>query len=149
MKNLFNEADLSEMLERIDKLSTDTEKKWGKMNVSQMLAHCNKSIETAMGQNIIQRVFIGRIIGTLMKKSVLSEKPFGKNSPTDKSYIFSPDLSFEVEKLKLTSSLKKFLEGGISNCTTHPHPFFGHFTPEQWALFQWKHLDHHFRQFGV
>lgn len=149
MKNLFNQADFSEILERIEKLTANTENKWGKMNVAQMVAHCNKSVETAIGENNIQRVFLGRIIGTLMKKSVLSNKPFGKNSPTDKSYIFSSDLNFEDEKLKLTNSLQRFFEGGVSQCTTHPHPFFGHFTPEQWALFQWKHLDHHLRQFGV
>ncbi len=119
------------------------------MNVSQMLAHCNVSMETAMGVNFIKRVFIGRIIGTLMKSKVLSEKPFGRNSPTDKSYIFPADLEFEAEKSKAIASIKKFHEGGPSKCTTHPHPFFGKFTPEEWAVFEWKHLDHHLRQFGV
>lgn len=149
MNNLFNQSHVSEILERIEKLSPSSQRLWGKMNVSQMLAHCNVSMETATGQNSIKRVFIGRIIGTMMKPKVLSEKPFGKNSPTDKSYIFKADLKFEEEKLKAITSIKKFYEGGTFKCTTHPHPFFGHFTPEQWAVFQWKHLDHHLRQFSV
>ena len=119
------------------------------MNVAQMLAHCNKSLETAMGENFIPRIFIGRIIGSLLKRTVLSEKPFGRNSPTDKSYIFKGPLDFEVEKQKLKDSLVKFSEGGQRNCTQYPHPFFGNFTPEEWGIFTWKHLDHHFRQFGV
>jgi len=149
MKNLFNPADTSTMLERIDKLTPETRQLWGKMNVAQMLAHINVSMETAMGVNKIKRVFIGRIIGPLLKKKVLGEKPFGKNSPTDKSYIFPDNVSFEEQKLKIVSSLRQFSEGGPSKCTTYPHPFFGDFTPEQWAVFQWKHLDHHLRQFGV
>lgn len=149
MKSLFNQKDVSEILERIGKLAPNSQRQWGKMNVSQMLAHCNVSMETAMGVNFIKRVFIGRIIGTLMKSKVLSEKPFGRNSPTDKSYIFPADLEFEAEKSKAIASIKKFHEGGPSKCTTHPHPFFGKFTPEEWAVFEWKHLDHHLRQFGV
>lgn len=149
MKNLFNQPDVSVILGRIEKLSPEHQRLWGKMNVAQMLAHCNVSLETAMGLNKIPRVFIGRLIAPFMKKKVLGEKPFGKNSPTDKSYIFPGDLDFEEQKIKTITSVKKFLAGGPSQCTTHPHPFFGNFTPDEWAIFQWKHLDHHLRQFGV
>lgn len=38
--------------------------------------------------------------------------------------------------------------GGPRACTTHPHPFFGPLTPNEWAVQQYKHLDHHLRQFG-
>lgn len=149
MNNLFNQADVSVVLERIKKLTANSQRQWGKMNVAQMLAHCNVSLETAMGRNFIKRVFIGRIIAPFMRSRLLGEKPFGKNSPTDKSYIFRDDHNFEEEKSKTIASVKKFFEGGASQCTTHPHPFFGKFTPGEWAIFQWKHLDHHLRQFGV
>ena len=149
MNNLFTQSDVSQIIERIEKLTPDSQRQWGKMNVAQMLAHCNKSLETAMGLNFIKRLFIGRIISPFMKPGVLGEKPFGKNSPTDKSYIFKGDLTFEEEKSTTIATIKKFFEGGPSNCTTHPHPFFGKFTPDEWAIFQWKHLDHHLRQFGV
>jgi hypothetical protein len=121
------------------------------MNVTQMLAHCNVAMDAVMGKCFTKRVFIGRIIGPLLKPTVLSEKPFGKNSPTDKRYIFTgkDDLNFNDEKLKLEQSIQQFFEGGVEKCTIHPHPFFGHFTPDEWALFQWKHLDHHLRQFGA
>lgn len=149
MNNLFNPSDVSEILNRIEKLTPNSQRQWGKMNVAQMLAHCNISMETAIGKNSISRVFIGRIIGNLLKPKVLSEKPFGKNSPTDKSYIFPSSLNFKEEQAKVVASIKTFSEGGPTRCTKHPHPFFGNFTPEQWAIFQWKHLDHHLRQFSV
>jgi hypothetical protein len=149
MNNLFNPSDASKIMERIEKLKPDSQRQWGKMNVAQMLAHCNISLETATGKHSIKRLFVGRIIGSLMKKSVVGEKPFSKNSPTDKSYIFPPDLKFEEQKLKTIASIRQFLEGGPEKCTTNPHPFFGSFTAEEWAILQWKHLDHHLRQFGV
>ena len=149
MKTLFNQADLAEIISRIERLSPNSQRQWGKMNVAQMLAHANASMETAIGVNTIKRLFIGRIIGPLVKPMILGPKPFGKNSPTDKTYIFKGEHDFSTEKSKSIASIKKFAEGGLSKCTTHPHPFFGHFTPEQWGVFQWKHLDHHLRQFGV
>ena len=147
MNNLFNQSDVSLILQRIEKLTPEHQRQWGKMNVAQMLAHCNMSVETAMGKNFIPRVFIGRIIAPLIKSTVLGEKPFRKNSPTDKSYLFPADVKFD--KTNLTESIKKFSEGGPAKCTTYAHPFFGKFTPDEWAVFEWKHLDHHLRQFGV
>jgi len=149
MNNLFNQSDVFEILERIKKLTPNSQRQWGKMNSSQMLAHCNVSLETAMGRNFIKRLFIGRIISPFVKQKVLGEKPFGKNSPTNKSYIFTGNHTFEEEKSKTIESIQKFFKGGPSECTTYPHPFFGKFTPEEWVIFQWKHLDHHLRQFGV
>ena len=150
MSTLFDQTDVSKILERIDKLKPESQRHWGKMNVAQILAHCNVAMEKASGTNTIKPVFfIGRLIGSMMKKGVLSAKPFGKNSPTDKSYIFPDNLSFEEQKSKAVMSIRNFAKGGPEKCTTHPHPFFGHFTPEQWGVFQWKHIDHHLRQFGV
>jgi hypothetical protein len=150
MNNLYNSTHVSGILERIEKLSPNSQRQWGKMNVAQMLAHCNVSLETALGKNVIPRVpFVSQLIAKMLRPSVMGPKPFGKNSPTDKSYIMKAELNFDEQKSKAVSSIKKFSEGGPSACTTHPHPFFGHFTPEEWALFQWKHLDHHLRQFGV
>ncbi len=149
MNTLFNQSDVSEILRRIEMLTPNSQRRWGKMNVAQMLAHCNISIETARGLHAMKRVFIGRIIGPLLRPKVLGEKPFGKNSPTDKSYIFTGTLDFEEEKTKTIASVRKFFEGGPAQCTTYPHPFFGKFTPDEWAVFQWKHMDHHLRQFGA
>jgi hypothetical protein len=150
MKSLFNASDVSEILQRIEKLTPTTKAQWGKMNVAQMMAHNNISLETTMGKHHIPRVGgVGRIIGSLLKKGALSEKPFGKNSPTAKSFIFPADLKFEEEKAKAIATIKKFNEGGPPACVADTHAFFGHFTPEQWAVFQWKHLNHHLRQFGV
>lgn len=149
MHNLFNAEDVYGILNRLEKLSPDAERQWGKMNVAQMLAHCNIAVETATGDKKLKRIFAGYIIGSLIKNKVLDEKPFKKNSPTDKSYIFPDDLNFETEKTKLIQTIKKFHQGGPEKCTTNAHPFFGRYKPEQWAILQWKHLDHHLRQFGV
>lgn len=149
MHSLFNPADLKELIERINKLTPDSTRKWGKMSVAQMLAHNCKGIESAIGRHHIPRVWMGRILGPFFRNMALGDKPFAKNSPTDKSLIFKGEYDFEAEKQDLIALVEEFSRGGADNCTKEPHAFFGHFTPDEWARFQWKHLDHHLRQFGV
>lgn len=148
MNNLYNQSDVNGILERLEKLTPDAERKWGKMNIGQMLAHVNVSLETAIGLNFPKRMFIGKIIGGFLKNKFLNEKPMDKNSPTDKNYVFTDTREFEKEKNKAIELVKTFHQNGPSKCTTHPHSFFGKFSPEEWAILQWKHFDHHLRQFN-
>ena len=149
MNNLYNQTDVEEILNRLENLTPDIQRQWGKMNIGQMLAHVNASLETAMGRNFPKRMFIGRIIGGFMKQKFLNEQPMTKNSPTDKNYVFTDTCDFEKEKTKAIELVKIFYNDGPSKCTTHPHSFFGKFTPKEWAILQWKHFDHHLRQFGA
>ena len=45
MKNIFQSAITGEVISRINNLTSSTPQLWGKMNVAQMLAHCNVSYE--------------------------------------------------------------------------------------------------------
>ena len=45
MKNVFKQSDAAEVIDRINKLNPETKALWGKMNVTQMLAHCNVTYE--------------------------------------------------------------------------------------------------------
>lgn len=149
MNNLFTQSDVSGILARIEKLTLNSERQWGKMNVAQMLAHCNVSIETPLGVNFPKRMFLGRIIGGFVKPKVLGEQILDKNTPTVKKYVVTNSRDFETEKTKSLGLIQQFFEGGIAKCSTHPHAFFGKLTPQEWAILQWKHYDHHLRQFGV
>jgi hypothetical protein len=95
-------------------------------------------------------MFLGRIFGPMVKSKVLGdEKPMGRNAPTAKSLVVADERDFETERKRLCMLIDRFAEAGPTGCTTHPHTFFGHLTPEEWATLMYKHLDHHLRQFGV
>lgn len=149
MKTLFSLEDTNEILGRIEKLTPQTEHLWGKMNVSQMLSHCSKTIEVATGDKIIPRTFIGKAIGWMFRPMFTNEKPFSKNGPTADYFITTDEKEFEPEKTGLKKWVIKFHQGGKEKCTTHPHAFFGKLTAEEWGMGMYKHLDHHLRQFGV
>ena len=149
MNNLFTQTDVSNILSRLDKLTAESQRKWGLMTVDQMLAHCVAALKVANGEATPKRIFIGRIMGPIVKNNYLGEKPFPRSTPTDKTFIIKDRRDFENEKQILKEQINKFASGGEAGVTVHPHSFFGRLTPLQWSIGMWKHLDHHFRQFGV
>ncbi len=150
MNNLYNPSDVKEIIHRLEKLTINAKRQWGTMTVDQMLAHCNISLETAMGLNFPKRKLIGRIFGKLIKRKFLDKKPMVKNSITEDMYITSNNsLEFEKEKNRAIELITTFYENGPEKCTTHPHSYFGRLSPDEWSVLKWKHYDHHLRQFDV
>ena len=149
MKTLFQQETMDEVVSGIDKLQPASPRQWGKMDVAQMMAHCSAAMDLALGELKPPRMFIGRIIGGLVKPVFTNEKPFGKNAPTDKSLVVADSRDFAREQAKLKSKVQQFHEGGEAKCTRHPHPFFGPLPPQDWSRGMYKHLDHHLRQFGA
>jgi len=70
MKNLFNPAMADVVRARITRLKPESERQWGKMNPAQVLAHCSGALEYAVGDKLPPRMFLGRIIGGMVKKKV-------------------------------------------------------------------------------
>jgi len=150
MKNLFEATTVKEVKERIGRIDPNSQRQWGKMTAAQAMAHCSKTMEWAVGDSHEPRMFIGRIIGPLVKSTVLGgEKPMGRNSPTAKSLVVGDERDLGKECSRLSALVERFFGNGPRGCTKHPHAFFGQLTPEEWARLMYKHLDHHLRQFGV
>jgi hypothetical protein len=149
MKNLFEVTTLHEMKRRLAQLSAGSKRRWGKMNAAQMLGHCSEWMEMAAGKACPARSWLGYIVGPWAKRSILGEAPIRRNMPTDKSLIVNDERDFASEQQRLALSMDRFTLGGPEQCTKDPHSFFGPMTPEEWATLAYKHLDHHFQQFGV
>jgi hypothetical protein len=148
MESIFNPSDNAAFIERINKLQPSAPALWGKMNVGQMLAHCQAIIKVALGELQLKRNLFGFLFGKIAKKQLLGSKPLKHNVPTFKEAIFKGDQNFDKEKQGLITLVKRFSAGPevISN---DPHPFFGPLTIDEWDTLQVKHLDHHLSQFGV
>ena len=149
MKNLFNPTDTQEILSRIERLTPEAQRRWGKMEVAQMLAHCAALLSIARGLDNPKRSWLGVLLGWAVKGKFFGPSPHPKNSPTGSGLVVTDKKHFEEEKKKLIVHIQAFAEGGPEACTRHPNPFFGKLTPEEWAQGQYKHLDHHLQQFGV
>lgn len=150
MRNLFDAVTADEVKERIGRLEPNSRRQWGKMNAAQAMAHCATTMEWAVGDRKEPRMFVGRLLGPLVKAKVLKdEAPMRRNAPTDKSLVVADERDLAKERQRLCALIDRFCAGGPTACTTHPHTFFGSLTPDEWARLMYKHLDHHLRQFGA
>jgi len=148
-KSLFLAPDRDEMLARIGSVRPDSARQWGKMDVAQMLAHCQAPLRVATGEKTIQRGLVGVLFGGIAKKKLAGPEPFGKNLPTDKSFRVVDPRDFGRERDALVLIVRTFGERGAAGLTKEPHPFFGKLETPEWEALMWKHLDHHLRQFSA
>ncbi len=148
MPSIFNSEDNQEIIERINKLNPNSERQWGKMSVDQMMSHCIAPIDIAFGNKQLKANFLFQLLGRMIKKKLINAPRFLKNSPTAPDFIRKDSYDFDKTKLELLEKVKKF-QVGTQVIKTKKHPFFGLMTDQEWDSLQWKHLDHHLRQFGV
>src|SRR5215831_5667276 len=109
LRNLFDPNVKKDILARINKLTPQSRPQWGKMNVSQMLAHLQMPIGSALGIYVLPRTLLGKIIGPLVKGGMYNDKPFKRNSPTDPSFITTGhQKDFEKEKQGTIAMINDF-----------------------------------------
>jgi hypothetical protein len=149
MKTLFDPATRDELIERLDKLTTNTPREWGKMSPAQMMEHTARALEMATGRVPMDHATIGKLIGWVFKKKFLSETPFPKNSPTGPTLVIKDDPDFEATRERLRELITAFHQLGEAGTDGNVHGFFGRLTGPEWGISQYKHVDHHLRQFGM
>src|SRR5215471_18301470 len=55
MKNLFEPRTVQEVMPRIEQLKPISQRRWGKMDVAQMMAHCSAALDMASGKLVAKR----------------------------------------------------------------------------------------------
>ena len=151
MKNLFEAERAEELKRRLNTLTLNSPRYWGKMNPAQAVAHCALALDIASGNLVPGRAGLGgRIVGRLIKPLVFKDDaPIRRNAPTNPELVVSDSRDLASECEYLCAAIDRFAAAGPLGCTAHPHFFFGKLTPNQWAILMYKHLDHHLRQFGA
>lgn len=146
--SLYEPTELAAMTKRIRSVRADSARQWGKMDAAQMLAHCQVALRVALGDVQLKRGLLGLIFGPIAKRQLLAPGQFGRGLPTAPEFKVAGPRELEKERAALLALVERFGWGGPDGVTKEPHPFFGKLSPEDWNTLQWKHLDHHLRQFG-
>jgi hypothetical protein len=150
MKNVFDQADAAEFIGRINKLTPTTTPQWGKMDVAQMLAHCNVAYEMVY-DNIHPKPngFKKLLMKLFVKNFVVGEKPYKRNGQTAPEFKITDSRQFELEKKRLIDYITRTQQLGEKYFDGRESHSFGVLTIQEWNNLFSKHLDHHLTQFGV
>ena len=118
------------------------------MTAAQMLAHCAEVQEVGNGNRKLEGTpFLVRLFGPLIRRMVVSEKPYPRDARTHPQYEQREPRDFERETARLLVQLTAFR--ATEQESPVRHPIFGVLSHEERGWAAYKHLDHHLRQFGV
>lgn len=150
LPSIFNPEMTAKQLDRLNTITPESKALWGKMNSAQMLAHLNVSYDAAYGKiDAKPSAFAKIMLKLFVKKIVVGEKPYPKNSRTAPYFIVSDTREFEVEKAKLSAYIQQVESDGTAFFDGKESPSFGKMSAQEWSNQFYKHLDHHFTQFGA
>ena len=153
MKSFQDRACVSEIEQRLRRLSSTSTRQWGKMTADQMVCHLADAYQAHMGKRRVTDD------SALFKRTVMKCVALYAPFPWPKGRIAtvrevdpfrdgtSPSV-FAVDVERLERSLTEFVEAA-SERRCAGHPLFGPLSPDQWLRFGYLHADHHLRQFGA
>ena len=151
MQNVFDAKDAQEYINRINNLTPETQRKWGKMSVDQVLAHLNVAYDLTFTPekfpkpNLIAKFLLSKFV----KPKITNEIPYKQSLPTSPAFIIADERNFEEEKTKLIGNIQRVQQLGREAFEGKENINFGKMTAQCWNNMFAKHLNHHLDQFGV
>lgn len=151
MSNLHDPAARDELLQRIESLTPESQRQWGRMSPHGMVCHLNDAFLASFGErdakgrgNILHRT----IIRFIAFSTPMPWPPGAKTLPEfDQEIGGTPPEEFAADVARLRSHIERFHDSKGQGLA--PHPVFGSLTKGEWGRWGYRHVDHHLRQFGV
>ena len=148
MASLFCSQHREQIIKRLESLTPESQRQWGEMNVNQMICHLQDVFYYTCGERKadFQSTAFSNFIGRFFVLYAPMAWPRGKIKGPKEAFTSKPD-EFEKDREKLISYIYKFNASAVPE--NLKHPILGVLSTKQWGVFQYKHCDHHLKQFGV
>jgi hypothetical protein len=147
VKTMWNASDRKELGDRLSRLEPGASRRWGTMTAPQMLAHLTDALRMAVGEIAIPSKKLP-IRYTPLKQLIIYWLPFPKGAPTAPEIVSRVAADWPSECATLAGLMQRFAERDRA-ARWPDHPAFGRLTGNAWGVLVYRHMDHHFRQFGV
>lgn len=150
-RSLANPETIGEVISRANEISETSRRRWGRMNSAQMLAHCDKIMQVGLRKVVLPEpniIFKG--IGICTKATMKTwNHGIPQNMPTFEAVKLKENCNFEKARTAFLATFEDFLVSMNQDALLSRHVLFGEMSQEDWAFLQYKHINHHFKQFGV
>lgn len=142
---------VEELIEKLNSLNKNSIPRWGKMNSSQMVKHCSKTIDLYLGKITIPfwykyfGVTIGKLFLIYISKLSPLKTPRNLKTMVKSLKISDKNLDLDYEKDVLIQKLNNLIDvqGKID------HPIYGKMESEKIKFLIIHHTTHHFNQFNL
>jgi hypothetical protein len=136
------------MLARVRAVHAGSARRWGRMSVSDMLAHVADQLRIALGEIEAQGV-PGPLRFPPLRYLAIHVVPWpkGRVQAPPEAFTTAPT-EIEADRAALVALIERFARAPDAALAA-PHPLFGHMSARDWDVLSYRHLDHHLRQFGA
>ena len=145
MPTLLDPTARAVVVQRLRRLSPETERRWGTMSAPQMLCHIADQLRVALGEipatdrsTLFRRTLLKWLAVNVPLKWPRGRVKTVREMQTSRPAEWADDLA-ACEGL-----IERVGMGGAAAV----HPALGPLTPREWGRLCWRHLDHHLTQFG-
>ena len=150
MPSIFDPAVEAAVRQRAARLTPDAPARWGRMHAAQMLCHLVDAFRVPLGETS------GGIKSTSFRFFPLRwlfvhVLPWPKGKvPTMPVFQQTQPAQWEEDRRAWEAALTRFVARGRQpKSQWSPHPAFGPLPNWEWGRIVYRHIDHHFTQFGV
>lgn len=144
--------DVAPLLNRINALSPDSQRLWGRMSVGQMLTHCTDQVRIVLSEKPARPFGVAPFrwlakwmflkVPMRMPKNLMTAPELDPNGP-----LMTQPSDFKSDHANLIAALHRL--NNVPESQPIAHPVFGTMTKVEAMKLTQIHLDHHLRQFGV
>jgi hypothetical protein len=148
MRTVWHPTDRDALLERLARLTPTTAPRWGRLTCSGMLAHVNAWFRMATGELPV-RPRRGPLWYPPLRQLAVYVVPWPKSLPTAPELLARGDAAeFERERGRFPAELERFVARPGEGAWP-PHAVLGPLSARAWGRLAYRHVHHHFTQFGV
>lgn len=153
MKSLRDQTDKLGLLARLRQLTPDSQRRWGKMTVNQMICHLHDSFKSVIGEREVSPVKTNVLKRTVVRWIALyAPVKWPHGIPTkpenDQERGGTPPQDFQRDVEALASMIER-ISRPQADFNWQRHPLFDEMSERDWLRWGYLHVDHHLRQFGV
>jgi hypothetical protein len=147
MASLRNQTAREKLIGRLQQLTPETPRLWGKMDAPRMICHLGDALAMALGDLTTKPGKPGPFQHFPLKHLIIYVLPMPKGVPTAPELLLSAPETFDADRQRVIELLERLANAPRGMGPVHP--FFGILSNEEWNSLQHKHIDHHLQQFDV
>ena len=150
LPSLRSEKNRRALAERLQKVTPETRAQWGSLDAPKMMGHLRDSLDAGLGKLQVARHGPAAFRRFPLKHLAIYVVPMPKSAKAAPELLArgvgdSP-LDFEEERRQLLAGMERM--AAMPKGSGPEHFLFGSMSYDQWNRLNWKHIDHHLRQFG-
>ena len=149
MKNLADLSTQQQIKQRLQTVSPESQRRWGRMSSNQMICHLTDSFRRTLGEKRTTDLRPNKILKfAALWIPIPWPHGFKTRPEMDQEVGGTRPVEFEDDRQQLIAYMDRFT-CELPLPLFAPHPVFGVMTRKELMRWAYLHMDHHLRQFGA